>query len=60
MSVHGEVPSWRPEQIRLRPARLLVSLLITAAALGVTAAILPGVDIADAVGRWSSRSSSAC
>ena len=50
MSVHGEVPTWRPEQIRLRPTRLLVSLLITAAALGVTAAILPGVDIADTLG----------
>jgi uncharacterized membrane protein YvlD (DUF360 family) len=52
VSAHGEVPAWHPEQVRLRPARLLVSLLITGAALGVTAAILPGVDVADAVGAF--------
>ena len=38
--------SWQPERLRLRPLRLLVSLVITALALAVTAALLPGVDIA--------------
>jgi uncharacterized membrane protein YvlD (DUF360 family) len=42
--------SWRPEQLRIRPLQLVVSLVITAAALGVTAAILPGVEITDTGG----------
>ena len=37
--------TWQPERLRLRPLRLLISLVITALALGVTAALLPGVDI---------------
>jgi uncharacterized membrane protein YvlD (DUF360 family) len=47
---HGETPTWHPERIRLKPLRLLVSWLITAAALWVTAWILPGVDINHAGG----------
>jgi uncharacterized membrane protein YvlD (DUF360 family) len=46
MTEHGQALTWRPERIRLRPARLLVSWLIIAASLAVAAAILPGVDIA--------------
>jgi uncharacterized membrane protein YvlD (DUF360 family) len=42
--------SWRPEQLRIRPLQLVVSLAVTAAALGVTAAILPGVQITDTGG----------
>jgi uncharacterized membrane protein YvlD (DUF360 family) len=40
-----ETLAWRPERIRLKPLQLLVSWVITAAALGVTAWILPGVHI---------------
>ena len=40
---------WQPERLRLRPLQLLVSWILSAAALGLTAAVLPGVDIAD----WS-------
>jgi uncharacterized membrane protein YvlD (DUF360 family) len=47
MTEHGQAPTWQPERIRLRPARLIVSWLITAASLTVAAGILPGVDIAD-------------
>src|SRR5262245_61425814 len=47
MTEHGR--AWQPEKLRLRPLRLVISLVITAVALGVTAAILPGVDISD----WS-------
>ena len=47
---HGQAPTWQPERVRLRPLRLLVSWLITAAALWVTAAILPDVEVADAGG----------
>jgi uncharacterized membrane protein YvlD (DUF360 family) len=45
VSRHGEVPTWRPEQIRLRPLQLLVSWATSAVALVVVAAILPGVDV---------------
>jgi uncharacterized membrane protein YvlD (DUF360 family) len=47
MSEHGAAPTWQPERIKLRPLRLLVSWLITAASLTIAAGILPGVDIAD-------------
>jgi putative membrane protein len=46
MTEHSQAPTWQPERIRLRPVRLLVSWLITAASLTVAAGILPGVDIA--------------
>src|SRR3954468_1556478 len=49
---HGEAPAWQPDRVRLRPLRLLVSWVITAAALWVTAAILPGVHISDAGGAF--------
>ena len=42
-------PIWEAERIRLRPLRLIVSLVITALAVAATAALLPGVDI-DAAG----------
>jgi uncharacterized membrane protein YvlD (DUF360 family) len=41
--------TWQPERLRIKPLQLLVRWILTAAALGVAAAILPGVDIAD----WS-------
>jgi uncharacterized membrane protein YvlD (DUF360 family) len=41
----GEALTWRPERLRLKPLQLLVSWVITALALGVTAWILPGVHI---------------
>jgi uncharacterized membrane protein YvlD (DUF360 family) len=43
----GESTVWQPELLRLKPLHLLISLVITATALMVTAAILPGVDVAD-------------
>ena len=46
MSEQGAAPTWQPERIRLRPVRLVVSWLITAASLAVAAALLPGVDVA--------------
>jgi uncharacterized membrane protein YvlD (DUF360 family) len=45
-----EVATWQPERLRLRPLQLVVAWLLSAAALGIAAAILPGVDIADAAG----------
>jgi uncharacterized membrane protein YvlD (DUF360 family) len=44
-AAYGEVPSWQPERPRLRPLRLLLSWLISAVALLVAAAVLPGVSI---------------
>jgi len=44
--------TWQPEKLRIKPLRLLVSWVLTALALGVAAAILPGVDIADASGAF--------
>ncbi len=52
MTEHGEVPTWRPERIWIKPLHLLVSWVITAAAILVAAAILPGVYIADAGGAF--------
>jgi len=43
----GEALSWEPEFPKLRPARLLASWLVSAAALMVAAAIVPGASIAD-------------
>jgi len=40
---------WRPERLRLRPLQLIVSWVLSALALYLTAAVLPGVDIND----WS-------
>ena len=52
MTEYGEVPSWQPERLRVKPLRLIVSWVLTAIAVGVTAAILPGVDVADAGGAF--------
>ncbi|HEY7149472.1 MAG TPA: phage holin family protein [Gaiellaceae bacterium] len=41
--------AWRPERLRFKPLQLFVAWVLSAAALGLTAALLPGVDIAD----WS-------
>ncbi len=49
---HGETHIWQPELIRIKPVQLLVTLVITVAALAVTAVILPGVAIADAGGAF--------
>jgi uncharacterized membrane protein YvlD (DUF360 family) len=46
---YGQAVSWMPERPRLKPLRLLLSWLVTAAALWIAAAILPGLDIA---GTW--------
>jgi uncharacterized membrane protein YvlD (DUF360 family) len=46
---HGET-TWQPERLRIKPLQLLVRWVLTATALWVAAAILPGVDIADAGG----------
>jgi uncharacterized membrane protein YvlD (DUF360 family) len=50
MTENRESLTWKPERIRLRPIRLIISWVLTAAALAVTALILPGVDVADAGG----------
>jgi uncharacterized membrane protein YvlD (DUF360 family) len=42
---YGESVTWQPERPRFKPLRLLVSWLLTAAALWIAAAILPGLDI---------------
>jgi uncharacterized membrane protein YvlD (DUF360 family) len=51
MADHGEDMAWRPERPRLNPSRVLISWLVTAAAICVAAAILPGVQID---GWWAS------
>jgi uncharacterized membrane protein YvlD (DUF360 family) len=53
MTAHVEGLAWQPERIRFRPLQLLVSLLITAVAVAVTAALLPGVDISDGRGAFA-------
>jgi uncharacterized membrane protein YvlD (DUF360 family) len=47
---YGEAVTWQPERPRFKPLRLLISWALTASALGVAAALLPGVDIAGAEG----------
>jgi uncharacterized membrane protein YvlD (DUF360 family) len=42
---YGEEVAWQPERPRFKPLRLILSWVLTAVALGVAAAILPGVDI---------------
>jgi uncharacterized membrane protein YvlD (DUF360 family) len=46
----GETVSWEPQRPRFKPLRLLLSWALTAIALGVAAAILPGVDIDEPLG----------
>jgi uncharacterized membrane protein YvlD (DUF360 family) len=50
MTEYGEAVVWRPERPRFKPIRLLLSWLLTGAALYLAAAILPGVDIANGWG----------
>ncbi len=45
MTEQPDPTAWRPEALRLRPWRLLVSWLISALALVFAAAVLPGVTI---------------
>jgi uncharacterized membrane protein YvlD (DUF360 family) len=45
-ATYGEATTWQPEAPRLRPLRLLLAWIISAAAVAVTAWILPGVDLA--------------
>jgi uncharacterized membrane protein YvlD (DUF360 family) len=42
--------AWQPERPRFKPLRLILSWVLTAVALGVAAAILPGVHIGSAWG----------
>ncbi len=44
-TAYGEVPAWRPERPRFRPARFVLQWLVSAGALLVAAAIVPGVGI---------------
>ena len=44
-TLFGESPSWNPARPRLRPWRLLIGWLVSAVALLVAAAIVPGVSI---------------
>ena len=50
MSEYGRAVTWQPEKPKFRPLRLLLSWVFTAAALGVAAAILPGLYIDGAWG----------
>jgi uncharacterized membrane protein YvlD (DUF360 family) len=50
MAEYGHTPTWQPEPVRFKWYRLLLSWAITAAALWIAAAILPGVHIDNAVG----------
>jgi len=45
MTEQPDPAAWHPESLRLRPGRLLVSWLISAVALLLAAAVLPGVTI---------------
>jgi uncharacterized membrane protein YvlD (DUF360 family) len=45
MTEYGEAVTWQPQRPRFKPLRLLLSWVITAGALWIAAAILPGVDI---------------
>jgi uncharacterized membrane protein YvlD (DUF360 family) len=39
---YGETPGWQPERPRLRPLRLVVAWIVTAASVGAAAWLLPG------------------
>jgi uncharacterized membrane protein YvlD (DUF360 family) len=47
---YAEDVVWHPDRPRFKPLRVLLSWALTAAALGVAAAILPGVDIGGTAG----------
>jgi uncharacterized membrane protein YvlD (DUF360 family) len=40
---YGETVAWQPERPRFQPVRLFISLMVTAGALAIAAAVLPGV-----------------
>src|SRR3954465_4582707 len=42
---YGEVVTWHPEKPRLRPTRLVVGWVVSAASVAVAAWLLPGVDL---------------
>jgi uncharacterized membrane protein YvlD (DUF360 family) len=44
-TAYGEAVSWHPERPKYRPLRLLLSWLLSAAALLIAAAIVPGVSV---------------
>jgi uncharacterized membrane protein YvlD (DUF360 family) len=44
-AMYGETPGWRPEELRFHPLRLVVNWVVSATALLVAAAILPGVHV---------------
>jgi uncharacterized membrane protein YvlD (DUF360 family) len=43
---YGEVPVWQPERPRVRPLRLLLGWIVSAAAVAVAAWLLPGIALA--------------
>jgi uncharacterized membrane protein YvlD (DUF360 family) len=47
---YGEAVAWEPARPKFKPVRVLLSWASTAAALGVAAAILPGVDVSGTAG----------
>lgn len=47
---YGAEADWRPEKLRLRPARLLLSWLIAALSVDAAAVILPGFEIREVGG----------
>jgi uncharacterized membrane protein YvlD (DUF360 family) len=49
-AAYGEAVTWEPARPKFKPLRVLLSWALTAAALWVAAAILPGVDISGAAG----------
>ena len=52
-SAYGEPVSWEPDKPKFKPVRLLISWFLTAIALLVAAAIVPGVDIVELAGTRS-------
>jgi uncharacterized membrane protein YvlD (DUF360 family) len=44
-AAYGEALAWHPERPRIHPLRLLVSWVLTAAAVYVAAALVPGVEL---------------
>jgi uncharacterized membrane protein YvlD (DUF360 family) len=44
-AAYGEAVTWQPARPKLRPVRVLLSWALTAAALWIAAALLPGLDI---------------
>ena len=49
-AAYGEAVTWEPVRPKYKPVRVVLSWALTAAALWVAAAILPGVDISGAAG----------